>query len=247
MKSGLFRKKFVLGIIIMTLLIGTSIFPVNGQITVSTNITKNNDEISSEYLLSEKSNYPINNGLDEYIINKMSQNHIPGLSATIVKNGNIFWTNSYGYADISQGKFVKNTTLFLLASVSKTIVATAIMQLYEQDCFDLYDPINDYLPFQVVHPDYPSTDITFHMLMTHTSSIKDNWGVMSYFPGDPTVPLGVYLEEYLTPEGVFYDPDLNFYDEEPGTYYGYSNIGVALIGYLVENISNINTVKVIFN
>jgi len=239
MKKGLFRKGLVFGIIVMTLLIGTMIFPVNGQTAVSKNIIKNNDEISSEYLISENSNYPLNNDLDEYIINFMSEDHIPGLSATIVKNDSVFWTNSYGYANISKGQLVEDTTLFLLASVSKTIVATAIMQLYEQGYFDLHDPINDYLQFEVNHPNFPSTNITFLMLLTHTSSIKDNWGVMHYFPGDPTMPLGEYLEEYLTPGGNYYNPALNFCPEEPGTVFEYSNIGAALIGYLVEVISNV--------
>lgn len=157
---------------------------------VSTNFNNNHNEIISEYLLSGNSNYPINNGIDEYILNAISIYHIPGLSATIEKNDDVFWTNSYGYANISQDLLVQDTTLFRLASISKTIVATAIMQLYEQDYFDLYNPINDYLPFDVNHPDYPSTDITFLMLMTHTSSIEDNWNVMPLFPGDPTVPLG---------------------------------------------------------
>ena len=229
-------KKEIVGILIFTLFISTLIFPASGKMTTSLNINKN----LNEYFLLENINFPLNEGLDNYIINEMNVNHIPGMSATIVKDDNVFWTNSYGYANISNDKLVENTTLFFLASISKTIVATAIMQLYEQDFFDLYDPINNYLPFQVNHPNYPSVDITFHMLMTHTSSINDNWLVMPYFDGDPTMPLGEYLEEYLTPEGEYYDSDLNFYNEEPGTYYGYSNIGAALVAYLVETISNVS-------
>ena len=205
--------KKIVGIFVCTLLIVTMILPVSGKITISTNIVSN--DICSEYLLSEKSNYPISNEIDEYIINKMSKDHIPGLSATILKNDTIYWTKSYGYANISSGQLVEDSTLFRLASVSKTIVATAIMQLYEQEYFDLYDPINDYLPFQVNNPDHPSTNITFHMLMTHTSSIRDNWAVIPRIDGDPTIPLGEYLEEYLTPEGDFYHPDLNFNSFEP--------------------------------
>jgi CubicO group peptidase (beta-lactamase class C family) len=218
------RKKIV-GIFVCTLLIGTIIIPVSGKI--------------SEYVSTENGNYPIGDELDEFILNKMSEYHIPGLSATIMKNGSVFWTNSYGYANISSEKLVKDTTLFRLASVSKTIIATAIMQLYDKGNFSLYDPINDYLPFQVINPDHPSTNITFHMLVTHTSSIRDNWAVMPIIYGDPTIPLGEYLEEYLTPGGDFYHPDLNFHSFEPGTAYEYSNIGSCLVAYLVEVISGL--------
>ena len=46
--------------------------------------------------------------------------------------------------------------------------------------FDLEDPINDYLPFQVNNPLY-DIDITFLMLVTHTSSIQDNWDYMPFY------------------------------------------------------------------
>ena len=232
-------KKKIIGIFVSTLLIATLILPASGKMTVSTNFNNHHNEIISESLLLENGNYPMNNLIDEYIINTMSSYYIPGLSATIVKDDSVFWTNSYGYANISNDQLVENTTLFYLASVSKTITATAIMQLYEEDYFELNDPINDYLPFEVNHPDYPDIDITFLMLMTHTSSIQDNWNFIFYINGDPTVPLGEFLEEYLTPGGEYYDSGENFYSSEPGTYYGYCNVGAALIGYLVENISGV--------
>lgn len=217
-------------------MIGTMIFPVIGQMTIPLNVNKHFNEINTKKII-DQSFQPRNQALDEYITGMMTGNHIPGLSATIVKNNNVFWTKSYGYANISNDQLVENTTLFYLASVSKTITATAIMQLWEQDYFELNDSINDYLPFEVNHPNYPSTNITFLMLMTHTSSIQDNFNYITYIDGDPPVPLGVFLEEYLTPGGEYYNATQNFYPNQPGTVYGYCNVGVALLGYLVENMS----------
>jgi len=230
-------KKKIIGIFVCTLMIGTTIFPVIGQMTIPLNDNKYSNEINTKKILINQSFQPRNQTLDDYITTMMSSYHIPGLSATIVKNNNVFWTKSYGYANISNNQLVENTTLFYLASVSKTITATAIMQLWEQDYFELNDSINDYLPFEVNHPGYPSTNITFLMLMTHTSSIKDNYNYITYVGGDPTVPLGEFLEEYFTPGGEYYDPVNNFYSNTPGTYYGYSNVGASLLGYLVENMS----------
>ena len=73
--------------------------------------------------------------------------------------------------------------MFILSSVSKTVTATALMQLYERGLFELNDDIDAYLPFEVNHPNYPSASISFKMLLTHTSGIKDNWGVMPYYNG----------------------------------------------------------------
>jgi len=176
--------------------------------------------------------------LNSYIESMMANNFIPGLSVSIVKNGNLAWGNTYGYANINDDILVNQNTLFLLSSVSKTITATALMQLWETQHFELDDPINNYLPFTVNHPDHPNNPITFKMLLTHTSGIKDNWSVMPYYDGDPELDLGYYLEQYLVQGGEFYNANSNYSNAQPGTNYRYSNIGAALVGYLTEVISN---------
>ena len=125
----------------------------------------------------------------------------------------------------------------MLASISKTVTVTALMQLFEDGLFSLDNDIDDYLPFDVNHPDY-LTPISFKMLLTHTSGIKDNWGVMPYYDGDSELELGYFLEQYLIPGGEFYGSNSNFTNSMPGTDHTYSNIGAALIGFLVEEISN---------
>jgi CubicO group peptidase (beta-lactamase class C family) len=181
--------------------------------------------------------------IDDFIISEMEKKHIPGLSASVVIGDNVIWKGAYGYADIENNIKVTNDTLFKIASVSKTITATALMQLYEKGLFDLYEPINDYLPFEIIHPDYPSNEITFYMLLTHSSSIVDNWNYLFYFVGDAPISFQDFLEEYLVIGGVYYDSDNNFGSWKPGTKFSYSNIAVALIGYLVEIISNTDFIE----
>jgi CubicO group peptidase (beta-lactamase class C family) len=183
---------------------------------------------------------PLNDyDLDRYIANYIRTKHIPGLAAAIVKSGKVLWYGSFGRAYIDPDVPVINPTLFILASISKTVTATALMQLYEDGLFDLYDPINDYLPFTVDHPDFPHEDITFHMLLTHSSGIKDNWNLMPYYHGDSPIPLGQYLYDYLDRNGANFDPNKNFTNWKPGTNFSYCNNAVALVGYLVEVISGI--------
>jgi len=168
----------------------------------------------------------------------MEDSHIPGITACIIKGGEIRWIGAYGDANIELGIPMYTTTLFYLASVSKTITVTALMQLWEEGLFELDDDINDYLPFVVRHPVDSLVPITFLKLCTHSSSIKDNWDIMpTYWGEDSPIPLGDYLFNYLNQDGSKYDPNLNFYyNEAPGSNYHYSNIGVALLGYLVEVI-----------
>lgn len=175
--------------------------------------------------------------LQTFIPDVMAAKNIPGLSAAIVREGQLYWSGEFGMADPTQSQPVTANTLFMLASISKTVTATALMQLYDQQLFDLDDPVAGSLPFSVTHPVYPSTAITFRMLLTHTGSIKDNWGIMPYYPGDSPYPLGTYLADYLDPAGALYAADKNYQPWQPGSAFGYSNIGLALVGGLVEELT----------
>lgn len=174
------------------------------------------------------------------IEDQLDQLGVPGLAAAIVKDGEIACVSVAGYSEISDRRPVTPDTLFLVASVSKTVTATALMQLYERGRFRLDDDINDYLPFEVEIPAAPDEAITFRHLLTHTSSLKDNpiaFNTFTEYGADPDLSLAELLEDYLTPEGDLYSRFQNFIGEEPGTEHRYANINFVLIGYLVEVIS----------
>lgn len=176
--------------------------------------------------------------LDTFISGVMDARHIPGLAACIVKKKRVIWKGTYGYANFEKNLPVTENTLFQLASVSKLVTMTAIMKLYEDRYFDLDDNIDDYLPYSVRNPNFPDTPITFRMLLTHTSSLKDNWAVMPYYMGqDSPIPLSDYTYNYLVPGGSSYDPDKNWWVIEPGSEYIYNNNALVLVAYLVETIS----------
>jgi CubicO group peptidase (beta-lactamase class C family) len=178
--------------------------------------------------------------LDTNILVVMNEHHIPGVAACAVKNGEVVWTGTYGYANLEQSISVTNETLFMLGSVSKIVTGIAFMQLYEDGLIDLDDDINDYLPYEVNHPDYPNATITPRMLLSHVSGIHDNWNILGPLEVsgmDSPITLEVFTQGYLTPNGTYYHTT-NFYDAEPGTEYEYTNVGSTLIAYLVEILSN---------
>ncbi len=182
--------------------------------------------------------------LDSLINNYMNTYHIPGLAALITtKEDGIIWESNYGYANVSLQEQVEDSTLFLIASISKTIVATAIMQFWEADSFDLDDNVNDYLDdFQVNIPNYLGDTVTIRMLMTHTSSIADNWSVLDGLTicGDSPIPLDTFLINYFTPGGTYYNASLNFLNVHPGTTFQYSNVAICILAILVEKFSGIS-------
>jgi CubicO group peptidase (beta-lactamase class C family) len=178
--------------------------------------------------------------------------NVPGVAAAIVKDGQLVCTGVAGMANIEAGIPVTPETLFLVASVSKTVTATALMQLYEQGRFDLDDNVNGFLPFRLSVPAAPDSPITFRQLLTHTSSIADNekyincpdkcgYGasLIAFVTkgADSPISLQAFTEGYLKRKGAYYDRQANFLSKAPGKKAKYSNMGVTLIGYLVERLT----------
>ncbi|MFK7906403.1 MAG: serine hydrolase domain-containing protein [Chitinophagales bacterium] len=187
----------------------------------------------------------INNNADDfalYLQDEMEMQNMPALSVLIFKENEVLYENQMGKSNIAQNNALQSNDLFLLASVSKVITATALLQLQEQGHFSLDDSINDHLPFNVSVPGYENTHITFRMLLTHTSGIAESDLVYDqyYYGEDSPVSLADFLENYLATNGNLYDEKENFYDFEPGKGHEYSNIGNALIGLLVEQISGMD-------
>lgn len=164
---------------------------------------------------------------------------VPGLSAAIVKNGRVIATPVAGTADTGRGVPVTPGTVFTWASVSKTVTATALMQLFDRHLFALDDDIGKYLGFDVRVPACPHEPITFRHLLTHTSGIRDSKVYASlYVEGDSPVELGAFIRGYLTVSGTYYRRR-NFRTCCPGTVYDYSNVGAGVVGNLVEIIGGV--------
>jgi CubicO group peptidase (beta-lactamase class C family) len=197
---------------------------------------------SHDQLQKERTALLLNStSIDSFITATMSEYHIPGLSACILKEGELVWHNAYGYADIEKNIPVTDSTLFTLASISKTITGTALMQLYERGLFYLDDNVNNYLPsdLQVINPSYPNNPITFKMLLSHVSSINDNWDTLEplVVAGDSPIPLYDFLKGYLVPGGAYYT-NTSYGSYPPASTWNYSNTAFALLGYLVEAITD---------
>lgn len=172
--------------------------------------------------------------LSEFITERMGAARVPGLSAAIIRDGEVQAVGAWGLANVEEDRPVDTDTLFNLASVSKTFIAVAVMMAVEDGALDLDEDVSTWLPFDVEHP-YSSKAITLRMLMTHTSGISDNWDVLEdlYVEGDSPIGLGEFLEGYLVRGGEYYDPDWNF-DADPGEAADYSNVGASLAAYVVE-------------
>ena len=214
---------------------------------LSINVTAESDILPSQVSLhNEESSEQLRpqSGSEEFIDNLikslMSLAQIPALSAAIIKDDEIVWTKGYGIYDRENNKIADADTIYLVASISKTFTATAVMQLYEQGYFDLDDDVNDYLPFSLRNPSYPDTPISFRMLLAHQSSIASDLQTFNTraMPGDLEISgyPSPYHQELLTPTGIHYRPQV-WNNYHPGDDMYYANIGYSVLGHLVEQIS----------
>ena len=178
--------------------------------------------------------------LDSIIVAYKNTNSIPGIASLIFKDGKIIWNKNYGYRNRELQLPVEDSTFFMIGSISKTFVATSIMQLWEHGMINLDDNINNYLPagLKVANPYFPEDTITVRMLMIHTSSIRQNWNVITPLItcGDSPIRLDSFLVRYFTPGREYYRT-ANFHNYRPGTQWDYTNVSYDLLALMVENLT----------
>ncbi|WP_435354931.1 serine hydrolase domain-containing protein [Emticicia sp. SJ17W-69] len=171
---------------------------------------------------------------------EFSKQGLTSISYCIVKNDKLLYSNALGYANQSNNTLATDATRYLIASVSKTITAVAIMRLVEQNLISLDDDINQFLPYSVRNPNFQNDKITYRMLLSHTSSIIDDFQEnfeLDCYGKDCSMTLEQYFNNVFLPKGQFYS-STNFSKYKPSTNEDYSNLGSALLGYLVERITH---------
>lgn len=170
---------------------------------------------------------------------EVDQNDFPSISYCVVKKDSILYSGAMGYADEDANRLATHDTRYLVASISKTITAVAAMQLVEQNLIGLDDDINQYLPFSVRNPSFPNDAITLRMLLAHRSSISDAFQetfTLDCYGVDCPMSLEQYFNAVFVSSGQYFSAD-NFSGNRPATAEDYSNLGSALVGYLVERIT----------
>lgn len=178
--------------------------------------------------------------LNRVIDSEFKFNRMPGMAYVAVNGDSIVLMDARGYANVAEKKIFTPQTRMEIASISKTIIATAIMQLHEAGVLNIDSSVNQYLPFKVVNPFYPNDFISLRMLLTHTSSIsdvnQDNSLIVLHGYEDYPQSINDYLHDYLVEGGQYYSKE-SYSNIKPGESYDYSNIGATLLALVVEQVS----------
>ena len=151
---------------------------------------------------------------------------VPGLAVAVVHDGDQLLTRGLGSRTSATGQPVTPDTLFHLASVSKTFVATAAIQLAEEGLLDLDDPITAYLP-DLSWADPRAQAITVAHVLSHQSGIGDVAGDYGWHePELDDGALGRFAAHVATWP----------LKHDPGTTFSYSNAAYELLGHLIATV-----------
>lgn len=188
--------------------------------------------------------------LEKYVQSQMSQGNIPGAVTMVIRQGKVVHLAANGYKNIATKNPMKTDDLFYIQSMTKPIISTAFMMLYEEGYFKLDDPVSKYLPefknLRVVRsnqdgPDAPTdslkSQITIAQLMSHSSGLTHG---LSANPVDRRFRAGYFkptissIQERVSNITKF--PLL----AQPGTQWNYS-AGPDVMSALIEKFSGMST------
>jgi CubicO group peptidase (beta-lactamase class C family) len=168
--------------------------------------------------------YPV---IDRLYKSYAKKNHWPGTVYGIVAGGRLVYTGQAGYSDLGKKTLAGPATDFRIASMTKSFVSVAILQLRDAGRLRLDDPASLYIPElkdqRGVATDAPA--ITIRHLLTHSAGFpEDNpWGDRQL--ADSNAEMLDMVKSGLS------------FSNSPGIAYEYSNTGFALLGYIVQKVS----------
>lgn len=150
----------------------------------------------------------------------------PGVLAR-VDDGEQHWVGTSGVADLESGEPVPREGRFRVASITKSVVSTVVLQLVGEGRLSLDEPVATWLPDAVTHADR----ITVRQLLHHTSGLGDYLHHTEF--ADPEV----HGQRTYRPQQLLHYAEEAGRVGEPGEKFAYSNAGYVLLGLLVEEVT----------
>ncbi len=170
----------------------------------------------------------------------VDKGRVAGMVTLLAHRGKVIQSSAFGVQDLESRRPMTQDTMFQIASMTKPITCVGIMILAEDGLLSISDPVEKFLPGfaklqirekadgEVEEIRKPKRKITLRDLMTHTS------GMSGGYP-DEFKDLFAKRDRTLA-EAVEAFPT-RFLDFEPGTKWGYSNMGIATLGRIIEIVS----------
>src|SRR5262249_7765296 len=154
---------------------------------------------------------------------------IPGISAGVVYDQQLVWSDGFGYADLVRKTPATPNTIYSICSISKLFTSIAVMQLRDAGKLRLDDPVAKHLSwFAIKRSDPQSAEITIEGLLTHASGLPRESDFPYWTGPDFRFPSNEEVVERLSKQATLYPAE---------TYFQYSNLGLTLAGEIVAAAS----------
>lgn len=168
----------------------------------------------------------IQEDIKEHLKERVNEGFNPSVALAYIEGEQVSYFN-YGNTEVKTGKPVNEHTVYEIGSISKVFTTILLADEVLKGNLKLDDPISNYLPKAVAIPEYNGKQITLKDLATHTSGLPrmpDN-----FKPADYNNPFADYTVDLL------YD-FLSSHELQRaiGTQYEYSNLGMGLLGHILE-------------
>lgn len=215
MRSGLYLRLLTAGILASTAGIGA---PAYSQSTTSEALAAGDQRAADR----DQRFDPVR----EVIARTLEEAKVPSIAVAVVKDGRIIWEEGFGWADKERRVPATAHTAYSLASMTKPITATAIMNLHEAGKLDIDAPIERYLGGIKLAGHAGSADgVTARRIMAHSAGLPK----YGRFYLDGGTPAG--SEETISRFGMTVFP--------PNTRFEYSNIGMKILDAAIEQVSGL--------
>ncbi len=187
-------------------------------------------------------------GFDSIVSNLMIKWGIPGGAVAVTTNGHLVYARGFGWADRERGEAVQPTSLFRIASLSKSLTSAAILLLVQQGKLQLDDHVfcatgacalaSLQPPGRLVDPRL--YDITIRNLLQHAAGFdRDRSFDPMFMPTTERAALAAHQQPPASCEAVIRYMLTRPLDFDPGARYAYSNFGYCILGRVVEKVGGL--------
>jgi len=165
--------------------------------------------------------------IEPWIEYKRVAARVPAVSVGIVHDDRVIFANGYGFAHIAKRIRASEATCYRIASISKTITATAVLQLAERGALQLDDPVQTFLPWFRSRKDPGLARITLRHLLTHMAGIERDGDTAHW--EHRRFPTLAQIQDHVR-EGIAVFRPLETFK--------YSNLGYAIAGQVIAAASD---------
>lgn len=182
---------------------------------------------------------PIQRAIDQNGDSLLSAPNINSVSIGVLKDGRTY-TGHFGVLDKGKGNRPTDSTIYEIASVSKSFTGTLVAQAVLENKMSLEDDIRKYLKGDFTNLEYEGYPIQVKHLVTHTAGLPRFLPVRMndlFNTIDETLPFRMYdMEKAYSKVEFMADLQSIAIGIQPGTNYSYSNADTELLAYILEEI-----------